>query len=50
MTNFTSHILPTLEAFGVWSYWIIGLASLLEGWWLTSIIVPGTNGSDRSRA
>jgi undecaprenyl-diphosphatase len=42
MTNLTSQILPTLGAAGFWSYWIIGLASLLEGWWLTSIIVPGT--------
>ncbi|SOC21600.1 bifunctional DedA family/phosphatase PAP2 family protein [Rhodobacter maris] len=42
MTSFTSQILPTLDAAGFWSYWIIGLASLLEGWWLTSIIVPGT--------
>lgn len=42
MTSFTSQILPTLDAFGVWSYWIIGFSSLLEGWWLTSIIVPGT--------
>lgn len=42
MTSFTSQILPTLDSFGFWSYWIIGLASLLEGWWLTSIIVPGT--------
>ncbi len=42
MSSLTSQILPTLDAFGFWSYWIIGLSSLLEGWWLTSVIVPGT--------
>ncbi|WP_417725355.1 phosphatase PAP2 family protein [Salipiger sp.] len=42
MSTFSSQILPTLDAFGFWSYWIIGLSSLLEGWWLTSVIVPGT--------
>ncbi|KAA8607718.1 hypothetical protein AL036_09530 [Salipiger aestuarii] len=42
MHGLTSQILPTLDAFGFWSYWIVGLASLLEDWWLTSVIVPGT--------
>lgn len=42
MSTLSSQILPTLDAFGFWSYWIVGLSSLLEGWWLTSVLVPGT--------
>ncbi|MBT9385752.1 bifunctional DedA family/phosphatase PAP2 family protein [Pseudooceanicola sp. CBS1P-1] len=42
MHSIVSHLLPTLESLGIWAYWIIGCASLLEGWWLTGVIVPGT--------
>ncbi|MCA0922850.1 bifunctional DedA family/phosphatase PAP2 family protein [Pseudooceanicola nanhaiensis] len=42
MHSFLSHILPTLESLGVWSYWIVGLFSFLEGWWVTGVIAPGT--------
>ncbi|MHC9236778.1 bifunctional DedA family/phosphatase PAP2 family protein [Pseudooceanicola sp. 502str34] len=42
MHSFLSHILPTLESLGVWSYWIVGLFALLEGWWVTGVLAPGT--------
>ncbi|WP_138465872.1 phosphatase PAP2 family protein [Poseidonocella sp. HB161398] len=42
MHAFLSHLLPALDSLGVWSYWIIGLAAMLEGWWVTGVIVPGT--------
>ncbi|WP_425071019.1 hypothetical protein [Sagittula sp. S175] len=42
MSSLTSRILPALDAVGFWSYRNICLVFLLEGWWLTSIIVPGT--------
>ncbi len=35
-------ILPSLEALGLWSYWIIGLASFLEAFFATGVFVPGT--------
>lgn len=35
-------ILPSLESFGLWSYWIIGLASLLEAVFVTGVVLPGT--------
>ncbi|WP_353474298.1 LssY C-terminal domain-containing protein [Salipiger sp. H15] len=35
-------ILPSLESFGLWSYWIIGLAALLEAVFVTGIFLPGT--------
>ena len=35
-------ILPSLEALGLWSYWIIGGAALLEAFFITAIFVPGT--------
>ncbi|MBN8292650.1 VTT domain-containing protein [Rhodobacter sp. NTK016B] len=34
-------ILPTLASLGVLTYWVIGLASLLEGWFVTGVLVPG---------
>ena len=34
-------ILPSIEALGVFGYWIIGLAALLEGWFVTGVVVPG---------
>lgn len=36
------HILPSLEAFGLWSYWIIGFAALLEAIFVTGVFMPGT--------
>lgn len=42
MTSLTSQILPALESFGLWSYWLIGAAALLEGWWVTGLVAPGT--------
>ncbi|MCC0080562.1 MAG: bifunctional DedA family/phosphatase PAP2 family protein [Rhodobacter sp.] len=35
-------ILPSLQSFGVFGYWLIGLASALEAFFLTGVIVPGT--------
>ena len=35
-------ILPSLASLGLWSYWIIGLAALLEAFFATGIIIPGT--------
>ena len=42
MSSITSLILPTLDSFGVWAYWIVGLFAFLESWWLTGVIAPGT--------
>ncbi|WP_118137980.1 bifunctional DedA family/phosphatase PAP2 family protein [Oceanicella sp. SM1341] len=42
MYALASQFLPSLESLGIWSYWIIGLLALLEGWWLTGAVVPGT--------
>ncbi|WP_370272500.1 bifunctional DedA family/phosphatase PAP2 family protein [Pseudooceanicola nitratireducens] len=42
MSGWASHILPSLEALGLWSYWIIGAASMLESFFLTGVVVPGT--------
>ena len=35
-------ILPSLESLGVLAYWIIGLASALEAFFVTGVFVPGT--------
>ena len=35
-------ILPSLQALGVFGYWLIGLGSMLEAFFLTGIVVPGT--------
>ncbi|MCA2009965.1 VTT domain-containing protein [Cereibacter sphaeroides] len=35
-------ILPSLQALGVLGYWLIGLASALEAFFLTGVVVPGT--------
>ena len=35
-------ILPSLQALGVFGYWLIGLGSLLEAFFLTGVVVPGT--------
>ena len=35
-------ILPSIQALGIFGYWLIGLGSLLEAFFLTGVIVPGT--------
>ncbi len=35
-------ILPSLESLGLWSYWLIGLAAFLEGFFVSGIVVPGS--------
>lgn len=35
-------ILPSLQSLGLWSYWIIGLASGLEAFFITGVALPGT--------
>jgi len=42
MPHSLDQILPSLEALGLWSYWIIGLASMLEAFFVTGVFVPGT--------
>ncbi len=42
MVSGFSQILPSLEALGLWSYWIIGGGALLEAFFVTAIFVPGT--------
>ncbi|MWB76635.1 phosphatase PAP2 family protein [Pseudooceanicola sp. 216_PA32_1] len=42
MSGWASHILPSLESLGIWAYWIIGAASMLESFFVTGIVVPGT--------
>lgn len=42
MPHSLDQILPSLEALGLWSYWIIGAASMLEAFFATGAFVPGT--------
>ncbi|MDP3958988.1 MAG: LssY C-terminal domain-containing protein [Pseudorhodobacter sp.] len=42
MNSYLDQILPSLESFGLWSYWIIGVASLLEAFFATGVFVPGS--------
>ncbi|MCB0957917.1 MAG: bifunctional DedA family/phosphatase PAP2 family protein [Acidimicrobiales bacterium] len=35
-------ILPSLQSLGVLDYWLIGLAALLEGFFVTGVVIPGT--------
>ncbi len=42
MPHTLDQILPSLESLGVLSYWIVGLAAMLEAWFLTGLFVPGT--------
>jgi membrane protein DedA with SNARE-associated domain len=41
MPHTLDQILPSLEALGLWSYWIIGAAALLEAFFATGLFVPG---------
>lgn len=36
-------ILPSLQSFGLWSHWLIGLFALLEAVVLTGLVIPGTS-------
>ncbi|MDF2231832.1 phosphatase PAP2 family protein [Albimonas sp. CAU 1670] len=42
MTAWIAHLVPSLGALGVWAYWIVGLAALLEAWFVTGVLAPGT--------
>ncbi len=42
MPHSLSQILPSLSSLGDIAYWIIGLASVLESWFLTGVVVPGS--------
>ncbi len=42
MPHALSQILPSLESLGIWSYWIIALAAMLEAFFVTGVFVPGT--------
>ncbi len=42
MPHTLGQILPSLEALGIWSYWIIGLAAMLEAFFATGVFIPGT--------
>ncbi|MEO6298843.1 MAG: DedA family protein, partial [Paracoccaceae bacterium] len=35
-------LLPSLVSLGLWSYWLIGLAALIEAFFVTGIILPGS--------
>ncbi len=37
-----AQILPSLAALGAWTYWIIGAAAMLEGYFVTGVVMPGT--------
>lgn len=41
MPHTFDQILPSLEALGLWSYWIIAAAALLEAFFVTGLFVPG---------
>ncbi len=42
MPHTLDQILPSLQALGLLGYWLIGLASALEAFFLTGVVVPGT--------
>ncbi|GHD99858.1 hypothetical protein U879_10580 [Defluviimonas sp. 20V17] len=42
MPHSLDQLLPSLQSLGAWSYWIIGLGSMLEAFFLTGVVVPGT--------
>jgi undecaprenyl-diphosphatase len=41
MMNFLTNILPSLSHLGIWGYWIVLLAALLESLVLVGVVVPG---------
>src|SRR6056297_2696156 len=42
MSYSLDQILPSLQSLGIFGYWLIGLASMLEAFFLTGVVVPGT--------
>ena len=42
MPTSIDQILPSLQSLGLWSYWIIGLSSMFEAFFVTGIFIPGT--------
>ncbi|MCB1339411.1 MAG: bifunctional DedA family/phosphatase PAP2 family protein, partial [Maritimibacter sp.] len=42
MPHSLDQIIPSLSSLGVWTYWVIGLAAMLEAWFVTGVFVPGT--------
>lgn len=42
MPHTLDQILPSLASLGVWTYWVIGFAALLEAWFVTGVVIPGT--------
>ena len=42
MPHSFDQIVPSLQALGILSYWLIGLGSALEAFFLTGVVVPGT--------
>ncbi|WP_431299531.1 LssY C-terminal domain-containing protein [Tabrizicola sp. BL-A-41-H6] len=38
----TELLLPSLQSMGVWAYWAIGAAALLEAFFLTGMVFPGS--------
>ena len=41
MINFLTNILPSLSHLGIWGYWLVLLAALLESLVLVGVVVPG---------
>ena len=41
MPHSLDQILPSLASLGLWSYWILGTAALLEAFFITGLFVPG---------
>lgn len=41
MMNFLTNILPSLSHLGIWGYWLVLLAALLESLVLVGVVVPG---------
>lgn len=42
MSGWLAQVLPSLGALGVWTYWIVGAAALLEAFFVTGVLAPGT--------
>ena len=42
MSGWLGQMLPTLGSLGVWTYWVVGAAAMLEAFFVTGIVVPGT--------
>ncbi len=41
--NFLTHILPSLSHLGIWGYWLVLLAALLESLVFVGVVVPGAS-------